>query len=53
MGRLREWWETRQEKRVARRYARMMVHLTMSPGALEQIKNRLADDDWTERREGR
>jgi hypothetical protein len=39
-----------KERREAKRYARMVVHLTMSPGVLEAIKERLAEDDWTHRR---
>lgn len=47
------WIERRREKRAAKQYGRMLVLLTLSPGALEQLKNQLAEDDWTERRENR
>jgi hypothetical protein len=44
------WLERRQAEREALRYRRMMVLLTVSPGTLEDIKARLAEDEWTERR---
>lgn len=53
MERLWQWLERRREQREARRYGRMMVQLTLDPGALKAVQQRLAEDDWTARREGR
>ena len=48
---IRLWWEERRKRRAAKRAARMMVHLTLTPGALEAVRDQLAEDDWTERKE--
>lgn len=46
---IRRW----RERREARQHQRMIVLLTLSPSALDEVKRQLAEDDWTERREGR
>jgi hypothetical protein len=43
-------WRRHQEKREKRRYAQMMVVLTLDPVTLEQVKKRLTEDQRTLRR---
>lgn len=52
MERLWQWIQRRRAEREARRDALVMTQLMLSPGVLERVKDRLAEDDWTARREG-
>jgi hypothetical protein len=52
MERLWQWIQRRRAEREQRREALVMTRLMLSPGVLEQYKQRLAEDDWTARREG-
>jgi hypothetical protein len=47
------WWKRYRERAEKRRQTRMLVLLTLSPSTLDQVKQRLADDEWAQRRNAR